>query len=875
MTTGMARLHRSALLGSAAAAALTMAPALAQAQAAPAAGTEVQEVVVTGSRFGPRVVTQSPTPIDSISKTELTKSGAPDLSGALKVLTPSFNTPRPATAGASDFLVSPTLRGLSTGELLLLVNGKRRHTNADLNTNQQIGRGDVSYDFNAIPVAAIGRVEVLRDGAAAQYGSDAIAGVINIQLDDSLGFHATGRLGETSQGDGKDAQMSVSDGIALGSDGGFARVTGFYQYQGKTNRALPDTRQQYFGILNGRPVAPSGNYGSGVGLTPSNGALDPREATIDRGTFVFGQPSFHNAAVFLNSELPLTTDITAYAFGGYNRLSGVSYNFYRIAANDATVRSLYPNGFMPLAPIVFENGSMVVGVKGKDLLGFAWDLSTDYGKSRNHYFYTNTDNASLGAASPTSFDRGRQTFTQWTTNFDVTREIPVGDDDPLKLALGLEYRYENYALTPGDLASYVNGGQPILDGPNAGKPAPVGAQPSGGFTPEDAADASRHSTAEYAEVEKTFAKRLMLDAAVRHEDYSDFGGTTDYKLAGRLSLLQGLALRASAGTGFRAPALAQSYFSSTNTNFVNGQPLNVRFVPVNTPLGALVGATALKPEKSKDASIGAVFDRGPFMATIDVYQIKLRDRIVISSTFQGAALTAYLAANGHPGISSVAYMTNAVDTTTRGVDVTATWRQNLDDYGVLAATFAANFNNTHIDRVAGTPPQLAALGITTPLFDLTSQVRLQEGTPKDKESLALTWTRDKWSVSLVNTRYGEVSQVALTGRTPAQVAALIPGYSVTLSPSAPGSANSDIIQHFRADIVTDLDVSYTATDHVKLSVGATNLFDRYPERQIASTVASVAAGTNGADNAGIFPYAYIAPYGTNGRFVYVKADYSF
>ncbi|MDE2488606.1 MAG: TonB-dependent receptor [Alphaproteobacteria bacterium] len=871
----MTRIPRTALLASAAVVALGMAPAAAYAQSAKGGATEVQELVVTGSRFGPRVVTQSPTPIDSISNAELAKAGAPDLQGALKVLTPSFNTPRPATAGASDFLLSPTLRGLSTGELLLLVNGKRRHTNADLNTNQQIGRGDVSYDFNAIPVAAIGHVEVLRDGAAAQYGSDAIAGVINLQLDDSLGFRATGRVGETAQGDGKDAQFSIANGFAIGNDGGFARITGSYQYQGKTNRALPDTRQQYFGSVNGNPVVPSGNYGSGVGLTPSNGALDPREATIDRNTFVFGQPSFHNAAVFLNSQLPLTSDITAYAFGGYNRLSGVSYNFYRIAANDATIRSLYPNGFMPLAPIVFENASMVVGVKGKDLLGFRWDLSTDYGKSRNHYFYTNTDNASLGAASPTSFDRGRQSFTQWTTNLDLTREFPVGDGDPLKLALGLEYRYENYTLTPGDLASYLNGGQPILDGPNAGKPAPVGAQPSGGFTPLDAADADRHSTAEYVELEKTFADRLLLDAAVRHEDYSDFGATTDFKLAGRLSLMEGLALRASAGTGFRAPALAQSYFSSTNVNFVNGEPLNVRFVSVHAPLASLVGASPLKPEKSKDASVGAVFHRGPFAATIDAYQIKLRDRIVISSTFKSNALTSFLAASGQPGINSVAFMTNAVDTTTRGVDVTATWRQNMEDYGVLAATFAANFNHTHIDRIAGTPAALGALGITTPLFDLTSQVRLQDGTPKDKESLTLGWTREKWSVTLVNTRYGEVSEVALTGRTPAQVAALIPGYSVTLLPAAPGSVNSDIIQHFRADIVTDLDVSYEATDHVTVSVGATNLFDKYPERQIASTVASVAAGTNGADNAGIFPYAYIAPYGTNGRFVYFKADYRF
>lgn len=867
--------HRRRLLATAALVGFA-APLAAQAQAtSPSPAGEVSEVVVTGSRFGPRVVTDSPTPIDSISRDELTKVGAPTLQGLLKIAVPSFSTPRPATAGPQDFLTPPTLRGLSTGQVLVLVNGKRRHTSAELNTSNQIGRGDVAYDFNSIPAGAIGRVEVLRDGAAAQYGSDAIAGVLDIQLDSSLGFLAQAQYGETTKGDGQDAQLTVADGFRIG-DGGFVRITAAYQDHQRTDRALPDTRQQYFGRnAAGAPVAISGNYGSGIGLTPSNGTLDPREATFDRNIWIFGEPEYRNGSVFANAELPLTSNIKAYAFGGYNRLEGVSNDFFRRAGQDETVRAIYPNGFLPFEIIKLQNVSAAVGLKGSDLAGFNWDLSTEYGASIDRLGFKNSDNVSLGAASPTEFDRGGSRFRQWTTNLDLTREFAMRDGAPLKVAFGLEYRKEFYDLLVGEPSSYANGGVPILDGPNAGKPAPVGAQPGGVVTPADAVKADRDSKAVYAEVEKEFAGRLLLSGAVRHERFSDFGSTTNYKVAGRFELMEGLALRASYGTGFRAPALAQSFFSQTNINFVNGQPLAVKIVAVNNPVATLAGASPLKPEKSKDLSVGLVFSRGPFSATLDAYRIEITNRIAISSNFQGAALTNYLTANGFPGISSVAYLTNAVDTTTEGFDVTARYRADLGDAGMLTATLAANHNRSSFDRIAGTPAPLAAIGVTTPLFDLTQQVRLTQSMPKDKETLNLDWSRGKWRVNLTNTRYGKVAQVALTGRTPAQVAALIPGYDVTLVPSAPGSANSDIIQRFRADIVTDLDVAYMLTDKVTLTVGALNLFDKYPERQIASTVASVAAGTNGADNNGIFPYAYIAPYGTNGRFLYVKASYRF
>ncbi|AZS21801.1 TonB-dependent siderophore receptor [Caulobacter sp. FWC26] len=842
---------------------------------ATAADTQVEEVVVTGSRFGGRTAINSATPIDAITNDELTRGAAPNLQDMLKVAVPSFSTPRPVAAGALDFITPPTMRGLSTGQILVLVNGKRRHTSADLNNGNQIGRGDVAYDFNSIPAAAISRIEVLRDGAAAQYGSDAIAGVMNLQLDKSIGVTANGQAGVTSQGDGRDLQGSIGAGFAVG-DGGAIRMTVQYQDHEHSDRAAPDTRQQYFGRnAAGGAVAPSANFGSGTGLTPSSGTLDPREATVDRNIWVFGDPEYTNTSVFLNGELPINDQVTAYGFGGFNRLKGTSFNFFRRAGQDETIRSLYPDGFVPLQDIKLQNNSVNLGLRGDDVLGFKWDLSTGLGTSINDIGYSNSNNVSMGLTTPTTFYRGGSRFRQWTTNLDLTRQLDLGLGSPLKLALGAEYRKDYYDLVAGELASYANGGGLILDGPNAGKPAPVGAQPGGGITPADAAAANRTAKALYAEIEKDFGDRFMIDAAIRYEDYSDFGSTTNYKVAGRFELFEGLAVRASAGSGFRAPALAQSYFGNTNISFVNGQPLKILTVPVNTAIGALVGTKPLTPEKSDNISVGAVFQGFGLSGSVDWYRIAIDDRIVMSSNFQSTALTTLLASKGYSGISAVAFESNAVDTTTTGVDVTVRHKAGLGDFGELTTTLAANFNKTRLDRVAGTPAPLAALGIATPLFDLTQQVRTTDSTPKDKITLNFNWEKGPWSVNLTGTRYGQVSQVGLTGKTQAQVAALIPGYNVTVVPSAPGSANSDIIQRFRADIVADLDVAWRVNDKLRLSAGVNNVFDKYPEKQIASTAASVAAGTNGSDNNGIFPYAYVAPYGVNGRTYYIKTSYRF
>ena len=438
----------------------------------------LEAFVATGTRFDDRLIAESPVPIDVLSPAEITTAGYAELHHMLRARVPAFSVPNAVGAGAVDFVKAPSLRGLGIGQLLVLVNGKRRHTTGDISSGQQIGRGDVGYDLNAIPAAGLGRVEVLRDGASAQYGADAIGGVINLTLDRSLGGRFDAHVGTTIEGDGEISDFSASYGVPLAGKG-FLRTTVAYQRHGYTDRSEPDTRQMYFGS-NGT-VMPSANFGSGTGLTPSAGTLDPREATINRITQRSGSSSYQNRTVFVNAELPAGSAATLYAFGGFNRLKGDSPAFFRRAAQDETVRALHPNGFLPLAPYELQNHSAAVGVRGGNTGGWSWDLSTVLGGNRIENNYKNSNNPTFGSASLTDYYRGGTRFDQWTTNLDFTREFSFGSASaaaPLKLAFGLEHREDSYEILAGEPGSYANGGVPILDGPNAGRIAPVGVQPA-------------------------------------------------------------------------------------------------------------------------------------------------------------------------------------------------------------------------------------------------------------------------------------------------------------------------------------------------------------------------------------------------------------
>lgn len=845
-----------------------------QPDAASASNEVLQTVTITGSRVSARSMTETATPVDMIRREDITASGQLQLQNALSVAVPSFSVSKPSTAGALDFTSSPTLRGLGPGDLLLLLNGKRRHTTGALNLNNQIGRGDVGYDFNTIPPAAIGRVDVLRDGASAVYGADAVAGVINVVLDKSTGGFGTAQVGISDKGDGETADASVGFGARIG-DGGVVRTTVRVNERKRGNRAEPDTRQQYFGTdpVTGAPTTISGNYGSGTGLTSSNGTLDAREATIDRNNHWLGDSPFRSGTVFVNSELPLG-DITAYAFGGVSTLTGRSQGFFRRPGDDRTVRALHPNGFRPYQKSQFDNASLAVGARGTGWLGFDWDVSTLYGRSALDDRIENSNNASLGATGPTAAYVGGVRFAQWTTNLDLTRELALGGATPARFATGLELRREEFESVAGEPDSYRVGGAAILDGPNAGRPAPVGMQMLPGLTPDDVRKATRNSSALYAELEQDLSRDWVITGAARYEHFSDFGNNSTYKLSTRYKVTGPLSLRGSYSTGFKAPHLAQSYTSTTTINFTNFVATTVRLLPVDNPAARALGAQDLKPAKSQNSSVGFVYNQGPFSATVDAYQIRIKDRLALSTQFASSALTAQLATLGFPGIDAVQFMTNAIDTTTRGVDISGSWRIPMEAMGTLTANFAANYNETKLDRISGTPAPLTALGISAPLFDLTQQVRVTESTPKDKITLGLNWKRGDWTVNLNTVRHGQVSTVASTSLTPTRIAALTPGYDVRLEPTAPPSANSQAVQTFGAKWITDLSAA-VALGKFTVTAGVNNLFDVYPDRNLASTPASVAAGTNGSDNAGIFPYPYISPFGYSGRGYFVRAETRF
>ncbi|MEB2082714.1 TonB-dependent receptor plug domain-containing protein [Xanthomonas campestris] len=831
------------------------------------------EVITVGSRFGGRSMLQSPTPVDLITREEMERNGRVDLLQMLKVEVPSFNIPRPIASGAGDYLMPPSLRGLGPGEVLVLINGKRRHTSADLNSSNGVGRGDISIDFNAIPSLALSRVEVLRDGAAAQYGSDAISGVINLTLARSLETVAHATYLATSKGDGQTHEVAAATGFPIGREG-VVRLTAAVQDIAASNRARPDTRQQYFGAnAAGAPVMPSGNYGSGTGLTAPNGRLDPLEAGFDRDVFFQGTQPSTNRQLFYNLVTPLSDAVEFYSFGGHSRLDGDITYFFRRAGQDETVRAIYPDGYSPMLDTRIDNTSVALGLRGPALAGFGWDLSTVYGRNTQDLFYANSVNVSLGAGSPTRFYRSGADFDQWTTNLDLNRELALGSFSPLRLALGAEHRYEQYRLLSGAEAGYINGGVHILDGPNAGRPAIPGSQPGPSNGPDDNALLDRNSQAIYVEVEQSPSDRLLLSAAARHERYSDFGNTTNVKIASRFQLSEQWALRGSYNTGFRAPALAQSGYNASNTLILNGAQAIVRVAAVGTEAAQLAGATDLKPETSNNISLGTVFQEGNWSASLDAYQIKVRDRIAISSTFQDPRLTNYLAANGQSGFAAISFLTNAVDTVTRGMDLVINYRRQFELGGALTGTFAGNYNTTDFDRIAGTPAPIAALGITTPLFDLTQQLRYSDSQPRDKLMLNLNYTHGRFSANLTNTRYGQVSSVALTGKNAAQVAVLTPGYDTRLVPAS--ATNYDIIQTFSPKIITDLELSAQVTPALRVSIGAQNLLDVYPDENIASTAASVAVGTNGSDNAGTHPYNATSPFGFTGRALFMRAGLTF
>jgi len=792
-----------------------------------ASTTEVGEVVVTGVRGLPRTVVDSPTPIDVLNAAELEKTGRAGAFQALQTLVPSFNLPARAGGGTSTVIATGGLRGLNPDQTLVLINGKRRHKTALINSVSSLYNGSVPADLDLIPTSAIGRIEVLRDGAAAQYGSDAIAGVINFILKDTLGGSVSATHGQNFDRDDGDFTYVLGNyGLKIG-ESGYLNLSIATKDQALSNRAIP--------VASTVQLYPK--------LVPS-GLLDPRELTADRlVTLNSGVLPQWGVNFGWNGHFDLSDKVEAYYFGTVSRrVSDLPFTF-RSANNVATIPQIYPDGFRPNLVIKEWDYELVEGFRG-DLGGWSWDISTSYGRDRASENTSNTLNASLGPLSPTVFYVGALKSTEWDNNIDITRGFKLASGGDLQVSFGAQHRRETYQVEAGEPSSYAAGPYVYPAGvPFAGQRPPTGAQATPGFQPGDASKSKRDSFAAYGEVGYTPTEKLFLGAAVRYENYDDASGSTLVgKLNGRYELTDWLAIRGAASSGFRAPGLAQQNYAASSSQFrlVNGvlDLLLIKTLPVGSPQAIALGAQPLEPEKSKNFSAGVTLVPNPDLTiTVDAYQIDVDHRIAITSTLTGTAVSNILVANGLSGSLSAQYYTNAIDTRTKGVDVVATWRHDFDQYGNVRASLGYNYNDTNIRSIIPNPPQLAALGPSFVLFDRLSQGYLTTAFPKDKVAIGLNWAWHDFNLNLRQTRFGKY----------------------TIVQNAVANDRS-----YGAEWITDVELSYKVLKSVTLAIGSNNLFNNYPD-------------ANGIFNAttGAGQYPGTSPIGFTGGSYYGRIQWDF
>jgi iron complex outermembrane recepter protein len=806
-------------------------PALfAQDQAEP--DESIDEVVVTGTRVAERTRLQSLAPVDVVTTQSLESQGTTELAEALSNAAPSLNFPRPSITDGTDHIRPATLRGLAPDQTLVLVNGKRRHQSALVNVNGSIGRGSAAVDLNAIPLAAIDSIEVLRDGASAQYGSDAIAGVINLRLREAReGGAATLTYGEyntdvsTERGerketDGATLTASVWKGLALGQEG-FLTLSAEYRDRDPTSRGDFDSR------VPGSPV-----------------------------TSRYGDAQVEDISVYVNAGVPLENEWEIYGWVGYQQREGDSAAFPRIFNDARNVPAIYPNGFLPLITTDIDDLALGWGVRGQ---WGEWntDVSLVYGHNKIGYGVENSLNVSYGAASQTSFDAGALTYNQMVFNAGIVRGFDWGLAEPANLALGIEARRENYEIEAGEPASYNRG-------PIAGQPA--GAQGFPGFQPSNELDEDRKAYSAYVDLEAQVTEQFLASAAVRAEDYSDFGSAVTGKLAARFDFTPSFALRGAVSTGFRAPGLQQEFFTSTATNFINGAPFEVGTFPATSPTAVVLGAQPLDAEESQNYSFGTVLRFGNFEATIDAYRIDIDDRIVLSENLNTPQVAALIAPFG----ASVArFFINGVDTKTEGVDLVARYLLKTEGAGRWEFTAAGNWNTTDVEalpslNVINNICQGQPAGCVPPLlFGRINTLTFEDGTPDSKVSLGVDWNIPvggaNLGVNLKGTQYGDVVE---------------PG-APTNAEIAAGLSNARDVD-IEGDTLVDLALSAKFRDNkIGFTLGVDNLFDQYPNRipnnRVLPTPPGGVVNLNATNALGFSRYS---PYGFNGRFVYARFGYN-
>ena len=757
-----------------------------------------EDIVVTGTRVAGRSKLDTASPVDVLSANSLRQQGTTELGASLATVAPSIDFPRPSAVDGTDAIRPATLRGLSPDQTLVLVNGVRAHTAALLNINGSVGRGSAATDLNTIPTVALDRIEVLRDGASAQYGSDAIAGVVNV------------RLREARSGGGVSATYGFYD-TDIDTARGHRSVTG--------EHALSVSGWQGVGFGEDGFLTVSGEY---LERQPTNRAdYDPR-VTPNRVTGRFGDPQVRQYSIWANAGTTIAGDWKLYGWFGYQDRDTRSAAFPRLpSASGAFVPTLYPNGFLPLINTKSTDLNSAIGVKGS-FGDWNVDVNVSYGRNKIGFRTLNSANYSYGDASQTDFSDGALIYDQLVGGIDVTREFPVFRS--LNVAFGIEGRREGFKITPGEPASYNSGPAFPLAQP--------GAQGFVGFSPINAIEKHRQNGSIYLDLEARVTDKLLIGLAGRGEDYSDFGTTATGKVSIRYDFAPWFALRGTASTGFRAPALQQQYFTSVASVIQNGAPLLTGLYPSTSPVGAALGGLPLEPEKSTNFSVGTVIRSGGFDLTVDGYYIKIRDQIGLSENIQASFSPEVAAILAPFGVQAARFFINGLASTTQGIDVVAHYRLRSAGAGTFDFTVAGNVNTIDVTRV---PTSTAVLDPAPTLFARSRILTLEQGTPGEKVTGSLDWSLDRIGATARVTYYGNVNQ---------------PGTA------ADGSADIFTGRH----VITDLELRYQAAKGAQLALGVSNLFDVYPD--------ATAAALN---STGVVGFPYYSPFGFNGRYLYARA----
>ncbi|SEW22446.1 iron complex outermembrane recepter protein [Chitinophaga sp. YR573] len=786
----------------------------------------LNEVVLVGTRSSGRTRLNTVAPVDvfNISKLQ-TQSPQNDLNQILQYVSPSFNSNRQSSSDGSEHIDPASIRGLGPDQLLVLINGKRRHTTSLVNNQGTVGNGSVGTDLNAIPASAIERIEVLRDGASAQYGSDAIAGVVNIVLKQNthqLFASATG--GITSRGDGGLGQLNLNYGTGLGKNGGFINLTAEGSYRDKTTRAQNNnliifdqsSLNNYFAYDFTDDPAASRKYDDDM--------LKSKGLKRDDFNFQIGDAKIKNGGAFFNLSLPFGKS-EFYAFGGYNYRRGQGFGFRRLPS-DATVNvySIYPDGFQPTTDSKIQDRSVAVGLR-QQLGQWHADLSNTLGDNRFDYEVDHTVNASLQDASPTSFKAGGHEFLQNTTNFDISRRFRN-----LNLAFGAEFRVDDYRIRAGEEASWKN--YALVTNPDGTVSNPSGlaggSQSFPGFSPDNAIHKSRSNTGVYADAEYDVTSKWLLSGAARLEHYSDFGTAFSGKLATRYKLSSVFNVRGAFSNGFRAPSLHQQYFSYISTDILPNNTLGQSgFFTNESPVAKALGIPTLKQETSLNYSLG--FTAQPvsnFNVSVDGYLTEIKNRIVLTGSFgfdpNGDAVESIQNIINPLGASSARFFSNGVDTRTMGIDVVA-------DYTLKAFTASLGLN-INKNKITGTHVPASLKGQEQIFFSPNDSTLITEGTPRVKANLSLTYTFKKFSVLLRNVYFGEVAR---------------------------NSFPYGEVQVHKGKVVTDLSLSYNVKPFT-FTIGANNLLDVFPDKQVY-----------GNSYFGVFKYASVQ-MGTLGSFYFAR-----